>query len=90
MGRRKPKQLALFAQPGAPKLPRPPAVKRAHIADAGHGGRAMFRCKRCGWTSGWHHGLTVKEIRRGIECERCPPNAQKSPPPDPEVQRRAR
>src|SRR6266702_1300330 len=87
-GRCKPKQFALFAEPRAPKLPRPPVIKRAHAIDTGEtfdGGAAVFRCKRCAWNSGWHHGLTNAEIRRGLECPACnAPNAKKEPAAAPE------
>ena len=33
---------------------------------------ALFRCKRCGWDSGWRDdNRPDSQIRRGIPCEEC-------------------
>lgn len=51
-----------------------------HVIDAGcspfENGHicAMFKCKKCGFETGWRHGFkTVTEINKGIPCETCNP-----------------
>jgi DNA-directed RNA polymerase subunit RPC12/RpoP len=59
-----------------PTKERKPAIKRAHVCDAGegHGDHmhgASFQCSRCEWQSKWLCFDNITEIRRGIPCPNC-------------------
>lgn len=65
-----------------PKRERKPAIKRAHVSDAGgnegnnsrdYPHLAAFTCKKCGWESEWLAFKTITEIKRGISCGKCNP-----------------
>jgi len=51
--------------------PRRKARIIAHMIDYGPDA-ALFKCKKCGWESGWLVGSwTYSEIKKGVPCERC-------------------
>lgn len=57
------------------EFPAKPRVVRAHAIDAGHfpDGRqcALFKCRKCGWKSGWIGIANTTEGRRGTPCKIC-------------------
>jgi hypothetical protein len=57
-------------------LSKPPRRTRGqlmHVSDAGHadGLICTFRCKKCGFESGWLKCNTVTEAKRGLPCPKC-------------------
>ena len=62
----------LFPMPAKPPRAKPRIM--AHVIDAGcscESDVAKFRCKVCGWESGWLNIATISEGKRGIPCEEC-------------------
>ena len=54
------------------KPPRQKPRVIAHMIDAGEG--ALFKCKKCGWESGWlfaGENFTKSQVLRGVPCEEC-------------------
>jgi len=56
-----------------PRRATPRAI--AHVIDAGEspsGPVALYRCRRCGWESGWvEERRPVSSIKRGLPCGPC-------------------
>ena len=54
---------------------KPPRLKpriMAHMVDVGEG--VLFKCKKCGWESGWlflGEKFTDTQVYRGVPCKTC-------------------
>lgn len=56
-----------------PDMPKRRRKKKAHMIDGGQGG-VLFKCKKCGWESGWlwwAENWSNTRILKGVDCQNC-------------------